>query len=78
MHLDLDVLDPEDFPAQFPAPGGLPPDKLYDLLEAVAGDCELVGLEVTRSRRPRTSDAPPRWRAAMRVLEPLLDELVRH
>ena len=29
VHLDLDVLDPDHFPAQFPAPGGLSPDKLY-------------------------------------------------
>ena len=49
VHLDLDVLDPEDFPAQFPAPGGLRPDKLYDLLEAVAG----------RLRARRRSRSPP-------------------
>ena len=35
VHLDLDVIDPEHFPAQFPAPGGLHPEKLYDLAEAV-------------------------------------------
>ncbi len=31
VHLDLDVIDPEHFPAAVPAPGGLHPDKLYDL-----------------------------------------------
>jgi arginase family enzyme len=47
VHLDLDVLDPEVMPAHFPSPGGLPPEKLYDLLEAVSDECELVGIEVT-------------------------------
>ena len=52
IHLDLDVLDPESFPAQFPAPGGLGPDKLFDLLESVSEDCELVGLEITAFEAP--------------------------
>jgi arginase len=47
VHLDLDVLDPAVMPSEFPAPGGLSQEKLYDLLEAVAGACEVVGLEVT-------------------------------
>jgi arginase len=46
VHLDVDVLDPEALPVQDPVPGGLSPEKLYDLLEAVAEDSELVGLEV--------------------------------
>jgi len=50
VHLDLDVLDPRDFPAWIPADGGLRADKLYDLLEAVAGECELVGLEVATTQ----------------------------
>jgi arginase len=76
VHLDLDVLDPERFPAQFPAPGGLDPDKLYDLLDSVAEDCELVGLEVTAFEAP---EAEPERRAAartaMHVLEPVLEAL---
>jgi arginase len=76
VHLDLDVLDPEVFPAEFPAPGGLQPDKLYDLLEAVAEDCELVGLEVTAFEAPE--DPAEREQAAaiaMDVLEPLLEAI---
>jgi arginase len=76
VHLDLDVLDPEVFPAEFPAPGGLQPDKLYDLLEAVAEECELVGLEVTAFEAPE--DPAERDQAAataMHVLEPLLDAI---
>jgi len=42
----VDVLDPEALPVQDPVPGGLSPEKLYDLLEAVVEDSELVGLEV--------------------------------
>jgi arginase family enzyme len=74
VHLDLDVLDPSDFPAQFPAPDGLASEKLYDLLEAVAEECELVGLEVTGFEAP--DDELERQAAAstaLRVLEPLLD-----
>jgi arginase family enzyme len=73
VHLDLDVLDPEFFPAQFPAPGGLHPDKLYDLLEAVAGDCELVGLEVTAFESPEDElEGQAAAATALHVLEPLL------
>ncbi|HEY1273922.1 MAG TPA: arginase family protein [Thermoleophilaceae bacterium] len=76
VHLDLDVLDPEIFPAQVPAPGGLPPEKLYDLLEAVADDSELIGLEVTAFEAPE--DEEERQAAAsiaLHVIEPLLDRL---
>jgi arginase len=76
VHLDLDVLDPELFPAQFPAPGGLDPEKLYDLLEAVAESSELVGLEVTAFEAPE--DEGERQAAAataLHVLEPLLDAI---
>ncbi|MEJ7789188.1 MAG: arginase family protein [Thermoleophilaceae bacterium] len=76
VHLDLDVIDPESFPAQFPAPGGLDPDKLYDVLEAVMDGCELVGLEVTAFEAP-DDDAERHVAAstAMHVLEPLLDAI---
>ena len=77
IHLDLDVLDPEAFSAtQFPTPGGLTPAKLYDVLEAVAGDCELVGIEVTAFEAPE--DAEERQAAAAvaaHVLEPLLEAI---
>jgi arginase len=76
VHLDLDVLDPEEFPAQFPAPGGLSSDKLYDLMEAVAEDSELVGLEVTAFEAPRDEDElADAAETAMRVLDPLLDRI---
>src|SRR5215211_952758 len=74
VHLDLDVIDPAIFPAQFPAPGGLPPEKLFDLLEAVTEDCELVGLEVTAFEAPQDEDAVADAAAlALHVLEPLLE-----
>jgi arginase family enzyme len=76
VHLDLDVLDPEHFPAQFPAPGGLAPDKLYDLLEAVAETSEIVGLEVTAFEAPDADDERAEAaEVAMHVLEPLLDAI---
>ena len=78
VHLDLDVIDSDHFPAEFPVAGGLAPDKLYDLLEAVAGECEVVGAEVTAFCAPddeleRTAAAS----TALRVIEPLLDAAAR-
>ncbi len=52
MHLDLDVLDPSVFPAQFPADGGLSDGGLRTLLAEVAEVAELVGLEVTAFQAP--------------------------
>jgi arginase family enzyme len=72
VHLDVDVLDSDEMPAQFPAPGGLRSDKLYDLLEAVADECEVVGVEVT------ALIAPDRAPTVTRVLEPLVGAHVRH
>lgn len=73
VHLDLDVLDPGAFPSWLPAPDGLAADRLYDVLEAVAGECQVVGLEITDVEAPPD---PLERRAALstalRVLEPLL------
>jgi arginase family enzyme len=76
IHLDLDVLDPEEFPAAVPAAGGLSSDKLYDLMEAVAEDSELVGVEVTAFEAPSDPDElADAAETAMRVLDPLLDRI---
>ena len=72
VHLDVDVLDPEHMPAQFPVPGGLRPDKLYDLLEAVADECEIVGVEVTAFVDAGYADT------VASVLEPILKETHVH
>lgn len=76
VHLDLDVLDPEHFPAAVPAPGGLHPDKLYDLVDSVLEDSELVGLEVTAFEAPEDEEERAvATETAMHVLEPFLDHL---
>ena len=76
LHVDLDVLDPEVFPAQFPAPGGLSAEKLFDLMEAVAADCELVGMEITAYESPDdTLERQAASSTALHVLEPLLDAI---
>lgn len=76
VHLDLDVLDPAVFPAREPAPGGLAPEKLYDLLEAVTADCELVGFEVTTFEAPEDEeDRQEACAVVMRVIEPLLEAI---
>jgi arginase len=76
VHLDLDVMDPEQFPAAVPAAGGLHPDKLYDLLDSVLEDSELVGLEVTAIELPEDEEERAvAIETAMHVLEPFLDHL---
>jgi arginase len=76
IHLDLDVIDPEHFPAAVPAPGGLHPDRLYDLLDSVLEDCELAGIEVTAFEAPvPEQERIAATETAMHVLEPLLDHL---
>jgi arginase family enzyme len=78
VHVDLDVIDPESFPAQFPAPGGLAPDKIYDLLEAVSDECEVIGFEVTAFEAPEDElERQDAASIALRVLEPLLDAVQR-
>ena len=73
VHLDLDVLDPEVMPAEFPADGGLSEEKLYDLLDAVADGCEVVGLEITGFEAPEGDAARSELAdLVLRVVEPLL------
>jgi arginase len=76
VHLDLDVIDPEHFPAAVPAPNGLHPDKLYDLIDSLLEDSELLGLEVTNFAVPDDEEeSAVATETAMHVLEPFLDHL---
>jgi arginase family enzyme len=53
VHLDLDVLDPAVFPAQFPAHGGLSDDGLRTLLDEVSQAAgRVVGVEITAFEAP--------------------------
>jgi arginase len=52
IHLDLDVLDPSVFPAQFPVDGGLSDGVLRKLLGDVAERAEVIGVEVTAFEAP--------------------------
>jgi arginase len=73
VHLDFDVIDPAEFPAQFPAPDGLKADKLFDVLEAVAEDSEIVGIEATAFEAPEDDlERQAAASTAIHVLEPLL------
>jgi arginase family enzyme len=75
IHLDLDVLDPSVFPAQFPEDGGFSEEKLYDLLEAVADSCELVGLEIAGFAAPEVAGERVRFaQVAAAALTPVLLE----
>jgi arginase len=74
VHLDLDVLDPAAFGAvDYPVPDGLPVDMLFDLLDAVADSCEVVGIEVTHFDAPPDAHEAERLAAvASRPITPLL------
>ena len=61
VHLDLDVLDPSVFPAQFPVDGGLSVTGLRTLLAEVAEAAEhIIGLEVTAFEAPEDEDEADR------------------
>jgi arginase len=47
VHLDLDVLDPDVLPSQFPAPRGMSANGLGTLLTGLAGAAQVVGVEIT-------------------------------
>ncbi len=71
VHLDLDVLDPEQFPAQFPAPGGLPPEKLSTCSRPWPASASWWAWRSRPSRRPTTtSSAQAAAATALHVLEP--------
>ena len=52
VHLDVDVLDPDILPAQFPAPGGLSDTGLRSLLAEVSAGSRVIGVEVTAFEAP--------------------------
>ena len=66
VHLDLSVLD------------AIPAAKLYDLLEAVAGDCDVVGAEITGFAAPDDSEErQAAASAALEAAEPVIEALTR-
>ena len=74
VHLDLDVLDPTELPAHFPAPGGLSIGELERLLTTVAESVdEVIGLEVTAFDHAEDGDPalPDRLAEAIAPLLPL-------
>jgi arginase len=76
VHLDLDVVDPTELPASFPAPGGPSTSAVRTLLEEVVAAADsIVGLEITPF--DATDDEEELERMADRcawVAEPLLPE----
>ncbi len=65
VHLDLDVLDPEDLPAAYPVADGLSPRALRKFLAEVMATCAVVGAEIT-------SAAPGYGELAADAIAPLL------
>jgi arginase len=56
VHLDVDALDPDVMPVQFPVPGGLQAGEVQDVLTALVAGGRLVGLEVTAFEYPEHID----------------------
>lgn len=74
IHLDLDVLDPGEFPyLAYPEPGGETVDAIAALLRRVAGDADIVGLTITEFAPASDEDA----RAGGAVIARLCDAVVR-
>jgi len=65
VHIDLDVLDPDVFPARFPVAGGLLPGELRAFLAHAAGICTIVGAEITAA-------APGHGELVVDAITPLL------
>jgi arginase family enzyme len=65
VHLDLDVLDPSGFPAQFPADNGLTPAELRAFLADACAACTILGAEIT-------SAAPGHGQLVVDAIAPLL------
>jgi arginase len=65
VHLDLDVLDPEVFPARLPVDGGLSAGDLRAFLANLAAVCTIVGAEVTAA-------APEHGEMVVDAITPLL------
>jgi arginase len=66
VHLDLDVLDPDVVPSQFPAPRGMSASGLRTLLAELAGTAQIVGVEITALEAPEHADL------VASIVEPLL------
>jgi arginase len=74
VHLDGDVLDPEDSPGvDFPAPGGWRLPHLVDEMEALAATGRVVGVSLCCGN-PRRDEDGRSAAAYVRALAPLLDE----
>ncbi|MFI6325460.1 arginase family protein [Nonomuraea sp. NPDC050556] len=70
VHVDLDVLEPSVFGAVgSPAPGGLLPEQLLELVRSVAGRFRVVGLGITEYEPGRVEDRE--------LLGPLVEALVK-
>jgi arginase len=70
IHLDLDVCEPREVPSvACPMPGGLPTSTLLGLLDALAGEVDIVGTGVTEA----LFDGP----SVPSEIQPILERLAR-
>ena len=70
IHVDLDVLDPEDFPhLLIPTPGGVMFDDLIELLQRLKSEFSVIGSSIVEYVPVGTGD-PARMRQLVDVLRP--------
>lgn len=71
IHLDLDVIEPEEFPhVACPTPGGITKERLRDLLAGLSENFDIVGFSLLEFL-----PAEPESTAALGVIE-LLDSVI--
>ncbi len=74
LHIDLDVLDPVHFPAEYAIPGGLHPAALRRLVRVVSASARIVGVELSEFDLPVDPDHAELAAATVAtVIEPLLE-----
>lgn len=73
IHLDLDVIEPEEFPhVACPTPGGIAMDRLRDLLASLGENFDIVGCSILEFLPPISESS-----AVLKVVE-LLDSISLH
>ncbi|SMC70702.1 arginase family protein [Sporomusa malonica] len=66
VHIDLDVLDPKEFPfVPVPAPGGLKIETLFSLLELLIKECNILGLSLVEYK--------PSEKQTIKILEDIIN-----
>ena len=76
LHVDCDVMEPTQFPAEYVVPNGMAPATLRALLRRIVSHAELVGFELTEFEAPLDEDhCAVAMATLMSVIEPVLQTI---